>query len=63
MIILDYDICSLQIIIPFCDGIINSISFLFSQAPFSLFLESVVRERQLEILYNCVPGIVADASV
>ena len=52
MIVPDYDVCSLEIIIPFCNGIINSIRFLFSHAPFSLCFQKVCERKAIG---NSVP--------
>ena len=53
MFIPDYDVCSLEVIIPFCNGIINSISFLFSHAPFSLSFQKVCKRKAIG---NSVPS-------
>ena len=45
VIILHYDIGSLEIIIPLGNGIINSVSFLFSGAPFSLCFQKSMWEK------------------
>ena len=45
VVISDNDVCSLEIVIPLCYGIINSKGFLFSSAPFLLSLRESVRQK------------------
>ena len=68
VIIPDYDIHSLEIIIPFGNDIINSISFLFSCAPFSLHVQKVCERKAIGNSVppyswdNCPPHASYDAS-
>ena len=55
VIIPDYDICTLEIVIPLSDSVENSIGLLFSHAPFPLgFPKRYEIRRQLEILNHHV---------
>ena len=53
MIISDYDVCTLEIVIPFGDGTVKSIGLSFSCASLSLCLQKVWDKKAIG---NSVPS-------